>query len=275
MSRGRRKHHTAGGAHQPRAPLSAGWIPSIVGLVVSAYLFALDLSGGSSYCLGTSGCDAVRSSVFGRIVGVPVSTAGVLFFGAALTLCCIRSTWRDQALTYLAAAGAGAAGVFVLIQVVVIRAICPYCLAADLAALAVAYLVLREVRRGGRLRAGLTVAAAAVALVAIYAAVPPPQMSSSYAAGLARHLAQQGDVFYGAYWCGHCREQKALFGSAAPLLPYVECDPRGKNAQTARCLARGIRAYPTWEFHGRLVEGVLTLEDLARLSGFAPPSPGR
>ncbi len=273
MSRGRRRRRVVDDARGHRVTLSIAWVPSVVGLVVSVYLFGLDLFGGSAVCLGASGCDAVRSSVFGRILGVPVSAVGTLFFGAALVLCWMRSTWRDQPLRYLAAAGAGTAVVFVVLQFVVIRAICPYCLVAELAAFALAYLVLKGVPPAERLRAGLVTVVAAGALLATYAMAPPPQARPGYGFDLARHLAESGDVFYGAYWCGHCREQKALFGSAAALLPYVECDPRGKNPQSARCQARGIRAYPTWEFQRQLVEGVLTLEDLARRSGF-PRSPG-
>jgi hypothetical protein len=34
---------------------------------------------------------------------------------------------------------------------------------------------------------------------------------SSYEAQLAQHLAETGGVMYGAYWCPHCADQKAMF----------------------------------------------------------------
>ena len=64
-------------------------------------------------------------------------------------------------------------------------------------------------------------------------------------------------------------EQKARFGPAAALLPYVECDPRGRGAAPARCETAAVRRYPTWLIAGQRHEGVLTLDELARASGFA------
>lgn len=271
------KRYRRGGGHTPGRETAAhiAWIPSILGLAVSAYLFGLDLFGGPAVCFVPYGCDAVRSSAYGRIFGVPISAIGVLFFAAALTAYRAGSVWRARPLQFLAAAGAGASLVLVGLQVAVLRTVCPYCLVAELAAFALAYLVFKDVPRASWLGPGLTAGLAVVVLSTIYAMAPPPPANSDYAAGLARHLSESGDVFYGAYWCPHCREQKALFGRAAALLPYVECDPGGNHPQAARCRARGISVYPTWDFHGPLVEGVLTLDDLARRSGFPLSSSGR
>jgi hypothetical protein len=52
------------------------------------------------------------------------------------------------------------------------------------------------------------------------------------------------------------------------LLPYVECDPRGVGAQPARCDQAGVRKYPTWMIGGQRYEGVMSVDDLARASGF-------
>ncbi|MEK7133297.1 MAG: hypothetical protein AAB771_01260, partial [Patescibacteria group bacterium] len=32
-------------------------------------------------------------------------------------------------------------------------------------------------------------------------------------------LKDKGAVFYGAFWCPHCQNQKAMFGKSAKLLP--------------------------------------------------------
>lgn len=85
---------------------------------------------------------------------------------------------------------------------------------------------------------------------------------------LADRLRESGAVFYGAYWCPHCQNQKQMFGAAAASLPYVECDPRGTNAQTGACQAAGVQAYPTWVIGGQKLEGEVSPSDLARLSGF-------
>ncbi|MDX1976044.1 MAG: vitamin K epoxide reductase family protein [Pseudanabaenaceae cyanobacterium bins.68] len=88
------------------------------------------------------------------------------------------------------------------------------------------------------------------------------------AGGLAFHLQQQGARMYGAYWCPHCQEQKAMFGKAIGQVPYVECDPRPQNAQPLLCQAKQIHSYPTWEIGGKLYEGVRSLPELAQISGF-------
>ncbi len=36
-------------------------------------------------------------------------------------------------------------------------------------------------------------------------------------------IKDSGAKFYGAFWCSHCQEQKAMFGKSSKLLPYVEC----------------------------------------------------
>jgi uncharacterized membrane protein len=256
-------------------PLHLLWIPSAVGLAVSAYLFGLDLSGTAAFCLTPYGCESVRGSAYGRILGVPVAAVGLLFFGAALGLCLIRAPWRDRWFEILAGIGTGASVVFVGLQFAVIRAVCPYCLVAEAAAFALAYLILKDKPRRSQVRAGFAAVIVAVALSATYAWTSTQLAESEYASGLARHLTQSGAAFYGAYWCPHCQEQKAMFGRAAALLPYVECDPRGAHAQPDRCRARGIRAYPTWEFRGDLVEGLLSLNELARRSGHPRPPSNR
>jgi hypothetical protein len=53
-------------------------------------------------------------------------------------------------------------------------------------------------------------------------------------------------------------------------LPYVECDAKSPVAEPARCQAADVRRYPTWVITGSRYEGVMSLEDLARASGFEP-----
>ncbi|MGF1568589.1 MAG: glutaredoxin family protein [Nodosilinea sp.] len=96
---------------------------------------------------------------------------------------------------------------------------------------------------------------------------PQAGVDSSYEAQLARQLAASGSVMYGAYWCPHCADQKAMFGEAVDLLPYVECAVDGDNAQPQLCAEKGIRGYPTWEINGQLYPGVQPLDELATLLG--------
>lgn len=65
---------------------------------------------------------------------------------------------------------------------------------------------------------------------------------------LAQCLEEKGAIFYGAFWCPHCQEQKKMFGNSAELLPYLECSTPDGKAQTQECIDKEIKQYPTWEF---------------------------
>ena len=73
---------------------------------------------------------------------------------------------------------------------------------------------------------------------------------------------------YGAYWCPYCSRQKEMFGQAFNQINEIECDPKGKNPQPNLCKSAGIRSFPTWEIKGQLYPGMLSLEELAELSGY-------
>ena len=82
-------------------------------------------------------------------------------------------------------------------------------------------------------------------------------------------LTQNNIAMYGAYWCPHCANQKARFGSAFKYVHYVECSPNGQNAPQARiCTDKGVENYPTWIKDGSDVRpGELELAQLADWSG--------
>ncbi len=64
----------------------------------------------------------------------------------------------------------------------------------------------------------------------------------------AKCLGQKGAVFYGAFWCPHCQDQKKLFGDFAKDLPYVECSDASGKEQLKLCADQNIKVYPTWKF---------------------------
>lgn len=90
---------------------------------------------------------------------------------------------------------------------------------------------------------------------------------------LAQCLKDNGAVFYGAFWCPHCKKQKELFGSAEKLLPYVECSTPDGNNQNAICKEKGVTGYPTWVFKdGSQLSGEQSLAVLAEKSLCTPSS---
>ncbi|MFM7732413.1 MAG: hypothetical protein ACKO6F_02900, partial [Cyanobium sp.] len=79
-------------------------------------------------------------------------------------------------------------------------------------------------------------------------------------------LRQQGVIFYGAWWCPACFQQKNLFGKeAGNRLPYVECEK--EEAGRTKCQGAAVLAYPTWVMGNQRLEGVQNLEQLKRWSG--------
>ena len=100
------------------------------------------------------------------------------------------------------------------------------------------------------------------------------QPSSEQQLSLARYLKAVGFRYYGAWWCGFCSQQAILFGPEAKKeLPYVECDkPDEQPEAAAACRALGVRAFPTWMYGNDKREGVLSLEELSRWSGYQTPA---
>lgn len=79
----------------------------------------------------------------------------------------------------------------------------------------------------------------------------------------AQCLSDAGAKFYGAYWCPHCKEQKALFENSSKI-PYIECSSPNGQDQLQICKDEGITGYPTWKFaDGSVADGNQTLEKLS------------
>ena len=86
---------------------------------------------------------------------------------------------------------------------------------------------------------------------------------------LAKYLNDKGVIKYSAYWCPNCLIQSELFGKQAyKELNVVECARDGINSQTQLCIDKKIKGFPTWEINGKLILGVLSLEELSKLTRF-------
>jgi hypothetical protein len=87
----------------------------------------------------------------------------------------------------------------------------------------------------------------------------------------AQCISDSGAKFYGAWWCPHCQNQKAIFGKSAQHLPYVECSDKSR-AQTQECTDLGIQSYPTWQFpDGTKETGEKTFAELAAKTNCPAP----
>lgn len=82
--------------------------------------------------------------------------------------------------------------------------------------------------------------------------------------GFAQCLKDKGAVFYGAFWCPHCQDQKKDFGKSAKYLPYVECSTPDGRGQNQACTDKNVEGYPEWIFaDGSRESGRLSLDRLA------------
>jgi uncharacterized membrane protein/glutaredoxin len=252
------------------------------GFAVAAYLTWLKWAGGTAaFCLSGSGCDIVQASRYGMLLGVPTALWGVLLYVAIGALAVLgltpqRWTWAF----YLAAGGVGFSIYLTAVSVLVVRATCAYCLASTGLALAILLALLwrrgtlPRRRRLASLVPGALAAAVLVPLGAAFIYAMPAGGGSGFEGALARHLREKGAVMYGAYWCPHCAEQKALFGDAASDVPYVECAKDGINGRPDLCEKAGVKAFPTWVLGAERREGVQSLAALAALSKF-PTEPAK
>ncbi len=82
---------------------------------------------------------------------------------------------------------------------------------------------------------------------------------------LAECLEDKGALFYGAYWCPACNQQKTIFGKSVSKLPYIECSMPGSKQLIDACQNVDIKAFPTWIFKdGTRIEGVMPVDELAK-----------
>jgi len=90
--------------------------------------------------------------------------------------------------------------------------------------------------------------------------------------GFAGCLKEKGAIFYGAFWCSHCQNQKKMFGKSVKYLPYVECSTSDGKKQLPACQEKNIDGYPTWVFADETREvGEVPLEKLSEKTGCLLP----
>jgi uncharacterized membrane protein len=124
-----------------RTPLTL-WLSlgvTLLGLVVSAYLTWLKLTGNTASCGPIGDCESVNNSRYAEIGGVPIALLGVLGYLVLLTALAIESRWQSLAgAARLAAFGVSLVGTLysaylTYTEVAVLKAICPYCVVSAIA----------------------------------------------------------------------------------------------------------------------------------------------
>ncbi len=111
----------------------------VIGVLVSIYMTIYKLTDNNAMCLGSGDCSAVNASKFSEIYGIPVALVGVAGYAAILALHLLENRndflRRNAILLIFGLALAGFLFTLYLIYVefVLIKALCPFCLASQAA----------------------------------------------------------------------------------------------------------------------------------------------
>ena len=255
---------------------------SILGMALTGYLTWAAFSGGALQgCSAGGGCDAVLTSPWATLLGLPTSLWGLAGYTVLAGIAFVRRTDKQWSYAWTVALFGVCYSVYLtVVSLTILGSACPYCLTSLALMTAALALVVwqRPAEMAHRSWVGLIAGRGALAAVVILVLhgnyiAPQPEPAGPEdpkVRALAEHLTDEGVLFYGASWCPHCQEQKRLFGASASRLPYVECSPAGRNApQAPSCNRAGIQTYPTWIIDGRAYVGeVLSLAQLAAATGF-------
>jgi uncharacterized membrane protein len=109
---------------------------SVVGIAITAYLTVTSLTGGTPTCGGLGDCHSVLGSKYASFLGIPISIFGLIFYGGlvlgGLTVLALEypSERLELALIGMAGAGVLASAYLTVIEIFVVKAICPYCVAS-------------------------------------------------------------------------------------------------------------------------------------------------
>jgi uncharacterized membrane protein/protein-disulfide isomerase len=125
---------------------------SLISASIALYLLVTSLeSGHVAGCGPASDCDDVLTSDWAYFLGLPVSLPGLVVYGSVvlatfLVVPPIPRRFRRKAWIFLAFAAclvSAAAGWFLILQLLVLEHVCPYCLGAHLAGVLSALLIFR------------------------------------------------------------------------------------------------------------------------------------
>lgn len=275
--------------HRWSRPIMGGI--AAIGAAGTAFLTVVKLTGDTSGVCPTGGCDVVLSSPYATVFGLPLTLFGFLGYFSmvvfALSPLAIDPSknkqlhnkvegWTGLLLFLGGTAMAVFSSYLMYVLAAKIQAVCTYCIAS--AIFSWSLLILSIVGRDWDDRGQLLFSGIAVAMVTligtlgVYSGINPDGTTTASGSAqvlLAEHLADTDAQMFGAYWCSHCLNQKAMFGKEAfKKIDYVECDPKGDNPRTQLCKEANIEGFPTWKIKGEFYQGERTLEELANLSDY-------
>jgi uncharacterized membrane protein len=253
---------------------------SFIGFIVGTYLTYLYYNKAeTSFCVTGSSCDIVRLSAYSSIVGIPVSLIGLIGFFALFLITVSNISDRIKWLTlyFISLPGLVFSIYLTYVEIFVLKAICSFCLLSAIVITAIFIAVLFKKPINIRVNVSKILPISILIVILVISGSIFFQSdgelrattANNYQVALAIHLREIGAAMYGSFQCPHCLAQKHFFGTAFKFINYVECDPKGKNADPSLCISKGVTSYPTWEIGGKYYLGAKSLKELARISGYS------
>ena len=120
---------------------------SILGLLMSAYLTWVHLAGIAPICLaGSGGCEAVQTSRYAEILGVPVAVLGIVGYARLLFSALLRGERGVLLGLFVALVSVLFSAYLTWLELFVIHAICQWCVASAILMMASFLLTVIRVR---------------------------------------------------------------------------------------------------------------------------------
>lgn len=254
---------------------------AVIGMILAAYLTVMAWQEKLvAFCAAGSACDAVLSSRWSTLFGMPTSFWGFLTYALLAAIAWNKRSESQWKVAWIISLFGLLYSLYLTwVSLFEVRAACPYCLSslALMTAIFITVATQRPKNLSGFSWGPWLAKSAGGALVIVLALhlhyagywgkTAGPE--DPWIRGLAEHLTKTNAKFYGAGWCPHCKEQKEMFGSSVKRVPYVECSPGGPGTpQAAVCTAAGVESYPTWTINGQRYVGTQSLENLAQFSKY-------
>lgn len=119
---------------------------ALVGAGVAGYLLVVRYTHTTISCT-SGGCEAVQSSRYAELAGLPVALLGLLLYLCIVALSLSAASWSHPAVLALTLAGVAFSGYLLYAQLALIHAVCDWCLANDGIVAALAAISLLRLRQ--------------------------------------------------------------------------------------------------------------------------------
>ena len=122
------------GRNSPNKRRSAIGLLAALGSIDALYLTWIKISGANAACAGVGDCEAVNTSIYSEIAGVPVAALGLAMYALIAVLVWLEArrpalTERLQMAVFgLALVGLVYSGWLTYVEIEILQEICPYCI---------------------------------------------------------------------------------------------------------------------------------------------------